>query len=185
MTNGSYGDVVVLLSGGADSAIVTALLSGSRDISGLWIDYGQAAADAESHASTRVADYFGIRLERVTLPTISPKSGGEIPHRNDLLIATAAALFPRTSLAIGIHAGTGYPDCSPSWAKGWKQLLDLQFGGEAELLTPLLGLEKHEVYSLAADLEVPLDITHSCEAGNSPCGACRSCADRRMIDARA
>ena len=185
MTNGRNGDVVVLLSGGADSAIVTALLSGSRDLTGLWFDYGQAAAHAESRASARVAEYFGIRHERVALPTIAPGPGGEIPHRNDLLIATAAALYPRTSLAIGIHAGTGYSDCSPSWAGEWQQLLDLQFGGETELLTPLLRLEKGEVYSLAADLKVPLGVTHSCETGNSPCGACRSCADRRTVNARA
>lgn len=174
---------IVLLSGGVDSAVVTASLANTAHVQAVWLDYGQPAAGAEALASERVAEHYRVPLRQVTLPDVAPPAGGEIPHRNDLLIATAAALYARCDVALGIHAGTGYSDCSPAWVAGWQTLFDLQYGGESAILTPLLQLSKNEVYTLAKDLRVPLELTHSCEVSSEPCGGCRSCLDRRILDA--
>lgn len=175
----------MLLSGGIDSAVVAGLLCQNRPVTGVWVDYGQAAAAAESEASERIAEHLLMPLRKMQIPSISPAAGGEIPHRNDLLLTAALASYPKRSVAIGIHAGTGYADCSPEWVSAWRQLLDLQSGGETQLLAPLLKLSKGEVYAVARRMSIPLEMSHSCEVSDVPCGGCRSCLDRSVLGVRA
>jgi 7-cyano-7-deazaguanine synthase len=49
------------------------------------------------------------------------------------------------------------------------------------LLAPFVQWSKADVYSLALRLDVPLGLTHSCEASDEPCGSCRSCVDREAL----
>lgn len=175
----------VLLSGGVDSAVVLALLaSDGRDVTTVWIDYGQPAAAGEREASKAIASRYGAAWIELGVAGLVPPAVGEFPGRNDLLVALAAAAAPGRSVAIGVHAGTGYADCSPSWAEAWQELLTVQHHGAAQLLAPLAGLAKAQVYALARQMGVPTVLTHSCEASAVPCGRCSSCADRRGLDAR-
>lgn len=173
----------VLLSGGVDSALVLAMLS-DRDPSSIWVDYGQPAAEAERQASGAIAAHFGSPWAEVRIGGVSSPAAGEFRGRNDLLVAAAAVVGDR-SVAIGVHAGTGYADCSPAWVASWQALLDTQHGGQAGLIAPLVRLTKAQVYALARENGVPVGLTHSCEAAASPCGSCSSCADRRLLDAGA
>ena len=176
--------MTVLLSGGVDSAIVLALLAvDDRDASAVWIDYGQPAAAAEREASKTIASRYGAVWTELVVAGLVPPTAGEFPGRNDMLVALAAAAAPGRSLAIGVHAGTGYADCSPSWIEEWRGLLTVQYHGTVGLLAPLADLNKAQVYALAHQLSVPTHLTHSCEASAVPCGYCSSCADRRMLDA--
>ena len=109
--------------------------------------------------------------------TVPPE--GEIPGRNDLLVATAHASAPGWSIAIGVHAGVSYPDCSREWLSAWQSVMDVQHEGVVALLAPLAGLPKREVLGLAHELQVPMTLTYSCETGRSPCGQCLSCRDRQ------
>jgi 7-cyano-7-deazaguanine synthase len=178
--------VAVLLSGGVDSALVLALLAADgRDASAVWIDYGQPAAAAEREASKAIASRYGAAWTELVVVGLVPPSAGEFPGRNDMLVALAAAAAPGRSLAIGVHAGTGYADCSPSWIEEWRGLHAVQYHGTVRLLAPLADLTKVQVYALAHQLSVPTYLTHSCEASAVPCGYCSSCADRRMLDAGA
>jgi 7-cyano-7-deazaguanine synthase len=102
-----------------------------------------------------------------------------------MLVALGAAAAPGRSLAIGVHAGTGYADCSLPWVGEWQELLTVQHHGAICVLAPLAALTKVQVYALARQLGVPRTLTYSCEASAVPCGRCLSCADRRMFDARA
>jgi 7-cyano-7-deazaguanine synthase len=175
----------VLLSGGIDSAVVLALLTARRpDASAIWIDYGQPAAAAERDASKAIASVYGTPWTELTVVGLAPPIVGEFPGRNDVLVALAAAAAPGRSLAIGVHAGTSYADCSPSWVEEWQRLLAGEYLGVVRLFAPLVDLSKAQVYALAHTLSVPTAMTHSCEASAAPCGSCRSCADRRMLDAR-
>lgn len=177
----------VLLSGGTDSAAAAAaLLRDGWDVSAVWVDYGQPAAAAERQASSALASHFSVPWSALALPALRPAgSDGEITGRNDALVAAARGAAPGASLAIGVHAGTPYSDCSPDWAAAWQSLLDVQHGGAVRLLAPLLELSKAEVVALADGLGVPLPATYSCERAATPCLACRSCLDREAWLARA
>jgi 7-cyano-7-deazaguanine synthase len=174
------GGVGVLLSGGIDSALVVDLVleSHGNNTAALFVDYGQPAVAAELKASEAVATHFGIPWSAVTVSGIST-AAGEIPGRNDLLIAVATATHPGCSIAIGTHSGSGYKDCSPEHGSAWQGLLDVQYSGVVQLLTPLASLTKAEVIAIARERSVPLNLTYSCEASSVPCQACLSCADRR------
>jgi 7-cyano-7-deazaguanine synthase len=175
----------VLLSGGIDSAVVLALLvGGSRDTVAIWVDYGQRAAASERDASRAIASCYGVAWAELGVANLAPPPVGEFPGRNDLLVAVAAAASPGRSIAIGVHAGTGYADCSPSWAQAWQELLTAQYHGAVCLLAPLASLTKAQVYALAQQLGVPTALAHSCETAAVPCDACSSCADRRVLDVR-
>lgn len=89
--------------------------------------------------------------------------------------------MPGCHIAVGVHAGTGYADCSPGHRYAWQSLLDRQHGGTVQVLAPLIDLTKAEVLALAAQSAVPFALTHSCEAGDSPCGRCQSCRDRAVL----
>jgi 7-cyano-7-deazaguanine synthase len=179
-------DHVVLLSGGVDSATVLAMLTErGAPTTAVWVRYGQAAAEAEEAASRAVAAHFGVPWTCVTVAGNGAHGSGEILGRNDLLVAVAALGRRDVVIALGIHAGTGYPDCSPSWLSAWERLTDLQRGGSLPIAAPLIDLNKTQVYELAESMAVPLELTHSCEAANSPCMSCRSCLDRKALDARA
>lgn len=170
---------VVLLSGGVDSALLIALLHKRNwNLEALWVDYGQPARDSEEVASAAVAAHYGVPWSSTEAPSWGTYPG-EIPHRNDVLMALAAALFPKQCIALGIHSGTPYADCSPPWVEAWNRLLAVQEPSHSGLQTPLLHLEKGEVYALANLEDVPTSLTYSCETGNSPCGTCRSCHDRK------
>ncbi len=176
----------LLLSGGVDSALVASLLLDvGTPPTALFVDYGQPAALAEAAASAALAKHFGLRRTRVTLDGLQIPAQGEIIGRNDVLVAVARAAAPGRDVALGIHAGTGYLDCSPEHRDAWQGLLDVQHAGAVRVLAPLLHLSKGEVLALAADSAVPLELTHSCEAGNITCGRCRSCHDRAGLRARA
>lgn len=151
----------------------------------VWVDYGQPAASAERQASAAVASHYAAPWREVRVEGLHPPNAGEFPGRNDLLVASARATAAAASIAVGVHAGTGYADCSPTWADAWSALIDAQDAGRASLVAPLLELSKKQVFDLARSLAVPIELTHSCEAGPLACGQCASCLDRLVDDARA
>ncbi|WP_366139795.1 7-cyano-7-deazaguanine synthase [uncultured Modestobacter sp.] len=179
------GEPVVLLSGGVDSAVVLALLKrAGRAPAALWIDYGQPAATAELRASEALAGLYDAAWSRVDVHGLAPPAAGEFPGRNDLLVATAGVFGGGAPVAIGVHAGTGYADCSPGWLHGWQAHLATQRPGEATLLAPLIDASKADVLALARELAVPTDLAYSCETSSEPCARCSSCMDRARCDAR-
>jgi 7-cyano-7-deazaguanine synthase len=179
---------VVLLSGGLDSACVLAerVEVGAEPIA-LFIDYGQPAAAIERSASRRLAEHFGaargeVGVEGIELPA------GEIAGRNALLVHLALTWLGNggaRTIYLGIHAGTGYRDCSPEFLEETQRSLDFQSGGAARLVAPFVNWPKELVVARALKLGVPVDMTHSCERAEIPCGECLSCIDRRNLLASA
>jgi len=158
-----------------------------RPVCAMFVDYGQAAAAHEAPAAAAVACHFNIPLCTVTLRGLRPKAEGEIPARNAFLVSVAAMERPPSVLAIavGVHAGTPYADCSERFINAAKQLLHFQ-GTPVDVLAPFIDWQKQEVIEYARRRALPIDLTYSCEAGKlPPCGACSSCLDRRSLDARA
>jgi 7-cyano-7-deazaguanine synthase len=98
-----------------------------------------------------------------------------------------AALMERprsaTGIAIGIHAGTAYPDCSPLFVDRMQAVYDLYTSGRVKIVAPFLEWSKGEILAYACSSGVPLGLTYSCEAGSEPpCECCRSCLDRKLLD---
>ena len=174
--------VKVLLSGGIDSTtMLFQFVRSGRRTSALFIDYRQLAVYRERRAATAVADTLSVHLEVLELPEIEPLPSGEILGRNALfvLLASAAAHARGSHIALGIHAGTPYSDCSPSFVTAMQHVLDLYHGGRVRLVAPFLNWTKKEVVERAVELRVPLEMTFSCERPSpEPCGLCLSCRDR-------
>lgn len=148
----------------------------------LFIDYGQPAARREAEASAAIATHYGIAYRSLKLRGFAP-SPGEVLGRNAFFVHAALMTLAEASglIALGIHAGTGYRDCSPAFARLMSQSLEFHADGAVGLVVPLLNFSKLEVFELAVASGVPLDMTYSCEVANEPCGSCLSCADREAF----
>jgi len=85
-------------------------------------------------------------------------------------------------IALGIHAGTAYYDCSEHFVGHLNALLSGYCNGRTVLAAPFLSWSKHSVYDFCAKNEIPIHLTWSCEIGPvTPCGRCLSCEDRGQL----
>ena len=178
-------DCVVLLSGGLDSAACVDFYQQQQfAVSGLHVAYGQPAARHEAAAARAVADHYGISLALIRLVGARPKSATEFLGRNALLIFTALMEIDACSaiLALGIHAGTPYYDCSSGFLSAIQTIVDGQCYGRIRVAAPFLEWTKREIWAYCLERRVPLELTYSCERGlNQPCGACLSCRDLEAL----
>jgi 7-cyano-7-deazaguanine synthase len=98
-----------------------------------------------------------------------------------MVIVILAAFHAREflgTLAIGIHAGTGYEDCSPKFLLRMRQVMKTVSAGKIEIEAPLLDWLKHGIFDEADRLNVPLKLTYSSYAGTIPPGGkCSACVD--------
>ena len=176
---------MILLSGGIDSAAcVHFLRSQDLSVSGLFVNYGQAALSPERRAAKRISSFLNIDLQEIVLRGTKDFGSGEIVGRNAALIFAALMHAPRppVSIALAIHAGTPYYDCSRLFVRRVSSLVSEYTNGRCALLTPFLSWSKREIVGYATEFNLPLSITYSCERGNiPPCGHCLSCQDRRAL----
>jgi 7-cyano-7-deazaguanine synthase len=178
-------NVTVLLSGGIDS---TACLEYYRQrharLRALFINYGQPSSRNENRAALRVAKRFDLPLKRINVSGLRIGEG-MIVGRNALLLCIAlTSQVKRPALvAIGIHAGTLYGDCTPQFLSNMQSVFDLYTDGAVKLDAPFLRWSKREIVSFCEKAAIDLTETYSCESGSSkPCGICLSCRERGGLD---
>lgn len=155
-------------------------------VSALFVDYGQISSGREGAAAQAIAHELNIPLARVSTSGLSIPSG-EITGRNALLLTTALMAFPGDCglISLGIHAGTTYDDCSPSFIDSMQHVFDVYADGRVQADAPFLHLSKDEIYEYAISRRLPLELTYSCELGlTQPCGGCISCRDIEALHAR-
>ena len=173
---------VVLMSGGIDSsAALVACHEPDAFLSGMFVDYGQPAAQSEWKAAQRIANHYQIEVRKVDLGVSLVSAQGEFFGRNALFILTASGTILQRPLvvALGIHALTDYYDTTPLFVRHMQRILNGYSGGSVILSVPFLAHTKAEVIRFAKDNSVPLHLTYSCERQNSrACGECPSCRDR-------
>ena len=147
--------VVVLLSGGMDSATALAVaLQDGFEVTALSVDYGQRHR-REIDSAKKVAKHFGIRDHRVVTLDLTAIGGSAltdtrirvpeqrrleeigqgipatyVPARNTILLGYALGLAEATgSKAIYIAANSldysGYPDCRPEFYKAFQEVARL------------------------------------------------------------
>jgi 7-cyano-7-deazaguanine synthase len=175
---------IVLLSGGIDSSSCAHLLRQTMTVSCLHVDFGQAAAAAERRASKAITEYLQCELRVLDFPEIGRFGAGEVLGRNAFLVAVSLMTSRIRSgvIALGIHAGTPYFDCSESFYRQIDRLVSEQTDGRFRVLAPFLDWTKKDIFDYFERARLPVAATYSCEAGTEPvCGECSSCLDRKLL----
>ena len=176
---------IVLLSGGVDSlACVHFFSKRGHSLKGVFVDYGQVAAEFECKAARQIAGRYNIELQEITVSLGECFGAGEVVGRNALLmmLGVVASKTSFSAIACGIHGGTPYYDCSSIFVNRISTIISESSDGRTQLLAPLLDWTKQEVYEYVKEEKLPVELTYSCEAGDLPeCGKCLSCRDREVF----
>ena len=183
---------VVLLSGGLDSTVCTALAraAGKRVIA-LTIDYNQrhqcelAAARAVA-ASQGVAEHIVLPLDlrafggsALTADIAVPKDGvgpgipvTYVPARNTIFLSLALGLAEARGarhIYVGVNAldYSGYPDCRPAFVEAFAATANLATragveGDPFQFATPLLHMTKADIAREAQRLGVDAGLSWTC-----------------------
>ncbi len=204
--------LVVLASGGADSAVLVAdQAARGQLVQPVYIRFGLAWEEVEeAHLRqflAAVPEHLGIRpLAVLALPIsdvygahwsvsgagtpdeATPDEAVYLPGRNLLLLAKTTvwcALHGVNRIALGTLRGNPFADSSREFLSGFASSASLALGQEVKVTTPFAGMSKAEVLALGRDL--PLDLTFSCIApiGTRHCQSCNKCAERRKAFAEA
>jgi 7-cyano-7-deazaguanine synthase len=178
---------LVLLSGGLDSlaCIVHYRLAG-KSVSGLFIDYGQPAAKHEIAAVSRLATVLHLPVATVTVNGIAINRGF-IRGRNALLLQLGLMHSADECgiVALGVHAGTSYADCSPYFIYEAQRMFNIYMDGAIQVDAPFLAWTKREIWEFLLKYDAPVDLTYSCErGGDQPCNQCLSCQDIHALWSR-
>lgn len=173
------------MSGGMDSTSCAHFLKKrGATVHGIFIDYGHAAAKREWRAVSKICEYLKIPLSKYVCSKNSRFGAGELIGRNSFLISTTLFLLSEKPemIAIGIHGGSPYYDCSHDFLHRMSELVAAETDGRVHLLAPFYEWTKAQVFDYFRATNIPIEITYSCEAGSKrPCGTCLSCRDRRAL----
>ncbi|MBP2076859.1 7-cyano-7-deazaguanine synthase QueC [Oceanobacillus polygoni] len=196
---------IVVFSGGQDST--TCLFWAKeqfKDVETVTFDYGQRHK-LEIECAKEIAEDLGVKhhiLDMSLLHQLAPNAltrddidvaeGDEtelpntfVPGRNLLFLSFAGVLAKQVGakhLVTGVSQTdfSGYPDCRDSFIKSLNVTLNLAIDEPFEIHTPLMWLDKKEVWELSDGLGV-LDVirekTLTCYNGIKAdgCGACPAC----------
>jgi exsB protein len=196
---------IVLLSGGLDSCVVTAIAQKEYQVCLLHVNYGQRTVTREEQAFKDIAAYYKIKdflnvdigyLQKIggssltdnEIPIPDKSSDNKIPttyvpfrNANLLSIATAwAEVIGATKIFIGAmeEDSSGYPDCREQFFNSFNKIIKegTKPDTNIEIETPILHKTKAEVVQLGIELKAPLHLTWSCyQNEDKACGVCESC----------
>lgn len=187
--------IVVLLSGGVDSAVCLALAKETeKEVHILIFDYGQKHSK-EITSAFAIANYFDINptLVKLSVPFVSnllKKSKEEIrpnenyvPFRNTMFLSIALG-YAEANNCDTIYYGANdldvenYPDCRQVYIDAMNDIAMLHNSG-IRIEAPLMGLKKGEIIRLGEGHKIPWHLTWSCHKGNEKsCGRCPACVNR-------
>jgi len=193
--------VVTCLSGGPDSASMAAWgKENGDDQLAIFIDSGQLYRDQEYAAATAVADRLSLRLELVNVASFRDTLIGRVPPPYVAMggdaeeLARGGAFLPVAlaccvallTKADGVRVATIKEDVD-SWPQiteflgNYTANLTLLSAQNAKIQTPFANKTKAEVLALGASLNVPLDVTRTCQrTGLDHCGTCSRCQFRQQ-----
>lgn len=206
--------VVVLLSGGMDSACALADACARHQVAAaLSFDYGSKHNHREIPMARWQAEKFGVAHQVIALDFMDRlfdshllKSGGGIPEghyeeasmkqtvvpfRNGILLSIAAGFAESTGaegLVIAAHAGDHaiYPDCREDFMQAMGEAIRQGTYARVALLRPFIDLRKEDIAARGAELGVDFSRTWSCyKGGEVHCGKCGTCVERMEAFQRA
>jgi 7-cyano-7-deazaguanine synthase len=199
---------VVLLSGGMDSCVCAALAVRDFVAAAVHVSYGQRTERRERKSFLDVCDRLEIRDRLAVRNEALRAIGGSaltdesihlpefhtighdvpvtyVPFRNAHFLSVAvswAEVLGAEKIYIGAveQDSSGYPDCRPAYYEAFNSVIRAGTKeGRIEIVTPLIGLRKHEIVRLGLELGAPFDLTWSCYSREDrACGVCDSCVLR-------
>jgi 7-cyano-7-deazaguanine synthase len=188
MRKGKRSIVTVLLSGGIDStACVHFYIRQGLRVRTVFVDYGQPASRAESRSARAVSAFYKLAHRTISLRGPKIAIAGEILARNIVLIGAGLmdTGLSASLIALGIHAGTRYFDCSKKFITLCERIFEGYTDGRVRIGAPFLAMNKADVWSYCKRNAVPLNLTWSCESSSTKaCGKCLSCKDKETLLAR-
>jgi 7-cyano-7-deazaguanine synthase len=195
--------VVVILSGGVDSATVAYYArSKAYDVHAITFDYGQIASK-EVHHAMMIADRLGICHKVIDISSLrsllenNALMNDSIPMPSEfdpsIIVPFRNAIFLSIAVAYAVSIGAGkvmygahgsdsphYPDCRKEFYDAFQKAARLGTETQIEIEAPFYNMKKSEIIMLGAELGVPYEITWSCYLNrNNHCGACESCINRK------
>lgn len=172
---------IILASGGIDStACINFYKNLNFDIFLIFFDYGQPSAKLEHKAISRIAHYYSIPFEKITIKNLRQFSDGLILGRNAAFYFLALMHFDQSDgvISSGIHYGTGYYDCSQNFIDQVNKLIYEYSQDTIRAEAPFIDFTKKDILEYCFLQNVPLELTYSCELGKKqPCGICATCKD--------
>lgn len=188
---------VVLVSGGMDSCVTSAVAAKDFRLAMLHVQYGQRTWKRELKSFNDLATHFGASHQLVTNLDHLKKIGGSsltddkmavseadlnaheiptsyVPFRNAHLLAIAtswAEVLGATRIFFGAveEDSSGYPDCRQSFVDAYNQLIEMGTRPDTHLSVevPLISLSKQQIVTLGMELKAPLHLTWSCYQGTT------------------
>jgi 7-cyano-7-deazaguanine synthase len=183
---------VVLVSGGMDSCVCTAIAQQEYQLALLHVSYGQRTEARELKAFQDIANFYGVQTTFVSSLHHLSQIGGSsltdpgipveeanlrrreiptsyVPFRNAHFLSIATSwgeVLGAKAIFIGAVAedSSGYPDCRPEYYEVFNQLIRVGTKPETELgiLTPVIHMRKSEILTTGVRLSAPLHLTWSC-----------------------
>ena len=196
---------VVLLSGGLDSAVLTAHEAQVNRVLPVYVSVGLAWEDAEvamverlltcppyknvdplARVSFTMRDVYSPShwaIRGVPPAYDTPDEDVYLVGRNLVLLTKAGVIAAKTKsrrIALGPLAGNPFPDATPEFFAAMSRAMSLGLGKPLEIVAPLSTLHKEDVIRKGIELGVPLDLTLSCmnPVNGRPCGQCSKCRER-------
>lgn len=189
--------ILVLVSGGLDSAVALWDARRRGEVAALWFDYGSLQAREEEKRAEALCREAGAELRKVRLGFfrdnfksglldggITDAASSVVPFRNGVFASVAAGIAQSLGfdeVVIANHVTTDdYPDCGPAFSKAMADAVEAGTGGAVRFSLPLGLMSKAEVVKLGARLGTPFGLTYSCyKGGAGHCGVCPACAQRK------
>ena len=180
--------VIILTSGGLDStACIHYYQSMGYHVQNLHFSYGQMAERMEAEAAKSVSAFYDVPLETIPIKLTSDVlEDGEIVGRNAFFIFSILMIKKgfQGVIALGIHKGAPYYDCSEQFVTRMNGLLEEYSKGTIVLDATFLKWDKKMILVYCRENNIPIYLTYSCErGGEEPCGMCLSCRDRMVLNA--
>ena len=183
---------VVLVSGGMDSCVCTAIAQQEYQLALLHVSYGQRTEVRELKAFRDIANFYGVQTTLVSSLHHLSQIGGSsltdpgipveeanlrrkeiptsyVPFRNAHFLSVATSwgeVLGAKAIFIGAVAedSSGYPDCRPEYYEVFNQLIRVGTKPETDLkiMTPVIRMRKSEIVATGVKLSAPLHLTWSC-----------------------
>lgn len=188
-------DVVAVVSGGMDSAVMVAqLLANNATVQAVTFDYGQRHGVEMDYAMGLMRSW-DVPCMPIDLSGVAPLlfHGAEssqvndvpvphghyaaesmkttvVPNRNMIMLAMSGAVAISQKakfVAYGAHQGDHaiYPDCRDSFIGHMRLALAEADWHSVELLVPFENMTKADIVRVGAKLDVPFELTWSCYEG--------------------
>lgn len=183
---------VILVSGGMDSLVTSAIANENYELAFLHLNYGQTTEKRELKAFNDIADFYKVKKRlSVNVEYLSQIGGSSltdkdikisradienkgiptsyVPFRNANILSIAvswAEVIGASKIFIGAveEDSSGYPDCREVFYGAFNKTIELGTRPDTHIRieTPIIHLKKFEIVKKGAELGAPFALSWSC-----------------------